>query len=780
MRSSSLRFGRALILCLLILFPLTAAKTARNDRWTILGTGGGGAQFMPTISPHDPDRVLVGCDMTGSYISNDGGGSWRMFNLRGRTRFFVFDPGAPDTIYAQGIGLWRSTDAGTSWNLVCPAPATVTGIEMPDDHAGERIMTTTGPALPILALAVDPADSRQLLAAFFSDRRTAELRASSDWGKTWINLREFARGVRKIYIDPGSPKDNRTIYVIGSNSVSVREHGEWNDRPTAPGVGSFIDVSAGFPSGGGRLVIYATVPTRLEGGVLTGGILVSSDGGQSWRQGGSGILEKADPGSPLPNFPAIATSLSHPEAAYVSVGRMNLGGVPSLGVAKTVDTGKSWRFAWLESGQISKDVDDGWVSERFGPGWGENPLNLGVSPTNPDLCYGTDYGRTLKSPDGGKTWKATYTRKQRDGWVTTGLDVTTCYGIHFDPFDPKRMFISYTDIGLFRSEDEGKSWICSTVTGVPHAWVNTTYWVEFDPDVKGRMWAVMSETHDLPRLKMWRRASPSAYQGGVCRSDDGGRTWKVTAEGMPPTAATHILLDRRSPSTARLLYVAGFGQGVFKSSDGGATWALKKHGLPTKEPFAWRLAQDRRGVLYLVVARRSDDGSIGNDGDGGLYRSEDGAETWQKVSLPEGVNGPNGIAIDPSDTKRLYLAAWRRDNGQPTAGGGIFLSTDGGTSWRSVLAADQHVYDVTIDPRNASVLYACGFESSAWRSTDRGESWQRIRGYNFKWGHRVVPDPVNPDRIYVATYGGSLWQGPAAGDPNAKEDIATPQLRFSR
>ena len=780
MRSLYHRLARALSACLLILFSLAASKTARNDRWAVLGPGGGGAQFMPTISPHDPNRVLVGCDMTGSYISNDGGGSWRMFNLRGRTRFFVFDPGVPDTIYAQGIGLWRSTNAGASWDLVYPGPASIKGIEMPDDHADERIMTATGPALPILALAVDPADSRELLAAFVSDRRTAELRASSDWGQSWTSLREFTGGVRKVYIDPTSPKDNRTVYVIGANAVSVRERGEWKDGPAAPGIGSFVDVSAGFPSGGRRLVIYATAPVRLEGGLLTGGILVSSDGGQSWRQAGSSILEQTRSTSRLPNFPAIATSLGHPEVAYVSAGRMDMTGSQSLGVAKTVDYGKTWQFVWLESGQVSKNVDDGWVSERFGPGWGENPLSLGVSPTNPDLCYGTDYGRTLKSPDGGKTWKATYTRKQGDGWATTGLDVTTCYGIHFDPFDPKRMFISYTDIGLFRSEDGGNSWVSSTVNGVPRGWVNTAYWVEFDPEVKDRMWAVMSGTHDLPRPKMWRRGSPSAYQGGVCRSDDGGRTWKVTTEGMTPTAATHILLDRRSPSNARVLYVAGFGRGIFKSSDGGATWTLKNNGLPAKEPFAWRLAQDRQGVLYMVVARRSDDGSIGNDGDGGLYRSQDGAETWQKVSLPQGVNGPNGIAVDPSDTKRLYLAAWRRNDGQPTAGGGIFLSTDGGVSWRSVLSADQHVYDVTIDAHDASVLYACGFESSAWRSTDKGESWQRVRGYNFKWGHRVIPDPSSPDWIYIATYGGSLWHGPAAGDPDAREDIASPQLRLSR
>src|SRR5207249_10046364 len=98
---------------------------------------------------------------------------------------------------------------------------------------------------------------------------------------------------------------------------------------------------------------------------------------------------------------------------------------------------------------------------------------------------------------------------------------------------------------------------------------------------------------------------------------------------------------------ARVLYVTGFGKGVFKSADGGKTWALKNNGLPAPEPFAWRLARDKNGVLYLVVARRSEDGSFGNSADGGLYRSSDGAERWQRIRLPDGVNGPNGVAIDP-------------------------------------------------------------------------------------------------------------------------------------
>ncbi len=91
-----------------------------------------------------------------------------------------------------------------------------------------------------------------------------------------------------------------------------------------------------------------------------------------------------------------------------------------------------------------------------------------------------------------------------------------------------------------------------------------------------------------------------------------------------------------------------------------------------------------------------------------------------------------------------------------------------------MFAESQHVYAITIDSNDPNVLYICGFNSAAYRSTDRGETWTRIRGYNFKWGHRVIPDPVNPAKVYIATFGGSMWHGPAAGDPEAAEDIVTP------
>src|SRR5450759_3036216 len=55
----------------------------RNDTWGFAGYGGGGAMFNPAVSPHDPNYAFVACDMTGSFVTYNGGQSWRMFSLRG-------------------------------------------------------------------------------------------------------------------------------------------------------------------------------------------------------------------------------------------------------------------------------------------------------------------------------------------------------------------------------------------------------------------------------------------------------------------------------------------------------------------------------------------------------------------------------------------------------------------------------------------------------------------------------------------------------------------------
>jgi photosystem II stability/assembly factor-like uncharacterized protein len=273
---------------------------------------------------------------------------------------------------------------------------------------------------------------------------------------------------------------------------------------------------------------------------------------------------------------------------------------------------------------------------------------------------------------------------------------------------------------------------------------------------------------------MWRRNSPDTFGGGVGTSSDGGEHWTVTNTGMPETAVTHILMDPASPVGSRTLYACGFGRGVYKSTDNGSTWTLKNGGIEKRQPFAWRITRAGDGTLYLVVSRRSEAGYTGDAEDGALYRSTDGAEHWVKMALPDSVNGPTGLTLDPRDNRRMYLSAWGAQLPDGNRGGGVYVSEDAGRTWREIFNQSQHVYDVTLDGRNPDIVYNCGFENGAWRSLDRGKTWLRIRGFNFKWGHRVVPDPVDPARVYITTFGGSVWHGPAAGDPHAAEDIVTP------
>jgi photosystem II stability/assembly factor-like uncharacterized protein len=776
------------IVSFLWLGMLASHGVAQESRgaWQVLGPGGGGAQFNPTVSPVDPNLVLVNCDMTGTYISTDGGSSWRMFNLRGVARFIVADPVNSNIIYVATDGLYRSKDKGKTWELVYPKPDDVARVLISGDHAEEQIQSRDGSRSTVQALAIDPGDSNTLFAAI-TNQQKAGLYRSKDAAKSWESVGELPSAGKRIYIDPGSAKANRTVYVTGSDSVSVLENGVLRQQKGPAGVTRFLDIAAGFPGPGKKPVFYAVSGMDWRGG-NTGatGLYFSVDGGNDWRAVPVDFLSNAPKGTANLELRAVGTSLNHPDTAYLSFRdhtRSLAAAERGMGVAKTSDTGKTWQMVWRDTDvTAAANVQDPWINERYGPGWGENPFALGVSPVNPDICFGTDFGRTMRTRDGGKTWQGVYARRLADGsTTTTGMDVLTTNGIHFDPFDPDHWFVGFSDLGLFESRKGGQSWKEATSRGIPREWQNTSYWAVFDPSVKGRIWAAVSGVHDLPRPKMWRNRDPKTFRGGVVASVDGGRTWKPSVQGMEQTAATHILLDPNSPAESRTLYVCGFGKGVYKSTDGGRSWALKNSGLEGSEPFAWRIIPDSKGRLYLLVVRRGTDGSIGTPLDGAIYRSSDGADHWEKVALPAGCNAPNGLAIDPSDAGRLYLAAWgRRGSAAGDTGGGIWVSSDAGTTWKNVLDKDQHIFDITLDARTPGVLYATGFESSVWKSVNRGEDWVRLKGYNFKWGQRVFPDPVDAKMIYVCTYGGCIWHGPADGDPEATEDIVTPIVKPGR
>ncbi len=739
----------------------------RFDAWKIVGPGGGGTMIAPTISPHDPRVVVEHCDMTGAYITEDGGNSWRMFNVRTGIESFAFDPSNPKRIYAGNAALSRSDDGGQTWLMLFPNPAKGTVQHRNGDHGDYSLTSNDGnyvTGLNIRQIVVDRKDSNVVHIAF-SDPRSGgtTLLVSKNSGVSFRHEHEIPSDKTLLLDYPGGER-----LAIGTRGVY---YGRAETAKPIAGAGETVShASAGEANG--RTLVYATTQS--------GELFVSEDEGHTWNPRTPALGQQSG------QFGAVAAAGANGRIAYIGFRGLKLGDRPEdtyNGIAKTVDAGVSWSIVFRESTHAAANLDGSWIDERSdGISWEggksiifDAPYSLGVAPGNPEICYATDLFRTYRTLDGGKTWaQVNSARVGESRWTTRGLDVTTSYGVQFDPFDSKHVFIDYTDIGAFHSFDGGQSWEGAT-NGIPDAWRNTTYWLAFDPSVKGLMWGAFSGIHDLPRPKMWRRSGfLERAEGGVGVSTDGGRSWTPSNSGMEATAFTHVLLDPTSPVGMRTLYACGFGVGVYKSTDNGKSWQLKNDGIADTNLFAWRIVRSNNGALYLILAR-GNEGRFGETtGGGALYSSIDGAEHWEKIPLPTDVNGPTGLALDPRDNRRMYLTAWGQEHVGVDVGGGVFLSTDDGESWKQVFSQSQHVYDLTIDPSAPDTLYICGFDAAAYRSTDAGLHWSRIRGYNFEWGHRVLMDPNDASKIYITTYGGSVWHGPATGDPTAPEDNVAP------
>ena len=773
-------------------------ETTSPEKWRVIGPGGGGGIFLPTISPFDPNIVFVHCDMTAAYVTYDGGESWRMFNLWTVPTDFEFDPGDPNTVYAacrgyshsedRGMGLsllFRSEDRGKRWHVIYP------DIEKakPVEKLQSRNLLPSGiidGALDgsIQKIKVDPRDSRRIylglapLVSFMSrgaqrEVKSAMLVVSTDRGDSWRLMAELpGRSVQAII--PGS-LDGRSGEVTVFTERACARIEESSGEITRLPLPVERVVAAECGTGDKGTVIYILSPMRLEGGKVEGGVFRSTDRGANWVQVNEGLFEGV-PAGQAPQIRSLAVCEKSPEVVYLS--SSNSRNIPRenttdwrFGIFKTGNAGETWKPVWLSNSQgyLTKNHTSSWLDRGYDPGWGGNPIHLGIAPGNPDICFGTDAGRAYRTLDGGRTWRQIHSHDQPDGSVTTsGLNVTTCYGVHFDPFDRDHFFITYTDIGLFHTFNGGNSWVHS-IEGVPRPWTNTCYWLEFDPQVKGRLWSVWGNAHDLPRDKMFSSRGFGRNQGGVAVSDDGGRTWlKSNREGMPENSVcTHLLLDPDSPAESRTLYVCVFDRGIYRSTDGGQTWKEANQGLGDNR-FAWQMRRNSKGNLFLVLSR----GRRGRETvNGELYTSDNRAESWQPARLPEGVNAPHDLQIDPTEPDRMYLSCWTRTLQDRDACGGLFRTEDGGETWKQVFDERMRVNSAALDPVRPGTVFINTFQNAAFRSDDRGNTWKRLEGYRFKWGQRAIADVNNPGMLFLTTYGGSVFYGPADGVPGAFEDI---------
>ena len=709
------------------------------DGFSPVGLGGGGAMFAPAVSPHDPNLLFVACDMGGVYRSADGGATWTMIDKRQLRDAngcpVVFHPKDAQVIFAASAsgGIQTSADRGVTWIVLCAHPPW-----------GDARCT---------ALEVDEDDVELMLAG------SGEIAYRSvDGGRTWTECPNVSGSVVGIAMIP-TVAPGRPVCLIATSAGIFRSDDSGNswEHSNAGLPGRDVrSLAAGATSGSRRAIAYVTLPD---------GIYRSIDECRSWQSLTNAASRDRfhDQSTDFPEYERIRTTSSAAEIVYVTVRRGD-----HVAVHRSDDAGATWRpVVDGEPGAgVGRNAAPGWIiADRVWSVWTGASWGFAVSRRDPNQAVYTNEGEIYRTTDGGASWTPIYSRLSPDPVPgagqrssSIGLEVTSAWQFAFDPHDRTRAYICYTDIGFARSLDRGETWTHAT-RGIP--WPNTVYQIAFDPDVPGLLYAACSDQHDIAH---WTNIEGACEKGGVCVSRDWGATWAPIGTGLPNAPATSIVLDPRSPVTARTLYVTQFGVGVYTSTDGGATWRPRSVGLGSNgNRHVYRLKLCDDGTLYCTITGRRKQRSFPVPG--GLYRSRDGGRSWTELTADLVLRWPGDVDTAPGDSRTIYLGAASAP-GFPE--GGVYKSVDDGKSWRCVLAEAEfpqevctyaHALFLTVDPLRPATVYVGATKHGLFVSHDAGDSWREVPGIPFTACQRVAFDPQDPDALWVTTFGGGVWKG---------------------
>mgnify|MGYP001025383107 FL=1 len=485
------------------------------------------------------------------------------------------------------------------------------------------------------------------------------------------------------------------------------------------------------PFRGGRVTAVAGVPSQpmtFYMGATGGGVWKTEDGGLTWRNISDGYFKTGSIG-------AIAVAESDPNVIYVGTGEACPRGNVSHGdgVYKSTDGGKTW-------------VNVGLRDTR-------HIARIRIHPQNPDLVYVAALGHVFgpneergvfRSRDGGKTWEKILYVDEKTGAIDLAMDPTNpriLYAAFWQVLrQPWALISGGPGSGLYKTTDGGNTWTKLT-NGLPQG-ILGRIGVAVSPARPDRVWAIVE-----------------AEEGGVFRSDDGGRSWRlVNRERKLRQRAwyySHIYADPKDPDTVYVLNVQ-----FFKSIDGGRTFDITIRAPHGDHHDLW-INPNHPQIMI-------------NGNDGGANVTFNGGQTWSPQS-----NQPTAqfyrVAVDNRFPYYVYGA--QQDNttvaiASRTTGMGIDRP-----DWYPVGGGESGY--VIPHPQDPNIVYAGSYGGlitrydhrtrqarniTAWPQTAVGEAAKNLK-YRFQWNAPILLSPHDPKILYHAaqvllrsTDEGQTWQ----------------------
>lgn len=338
--------------------------------------------------------------------------------------------------------------------------------------------------------------------------------------------------------------------------------------------------------------------------------------------------------------------------------------------------------------------------------------------------------------------------------------------IALDPSDPWTFYVALGTGGIMKTTDLG-----ATFSGVfDKEAVASVGQLSVSPVNPKLIWAGTGEANDR---------NSSSWGNGVYRSSDGGGNWKNVGLKESRTIARVVA----HPTDSSVAYVAVMGdlwvpggeRGLYKTGDGGATWKLV---LQAPAPYQQKvgagdvvLDPSSPNTVYAALYGRQrkpwafiwgPDYTDGKDL-GGIFKSTDGGTTWRK--LTEGLptqTGRIGLAIFAKNPKILYAELQSAEGGTSniddpySKAGGVFRSEDGGEHWTRQSKLNPRPFyfsQIRVDPANDQLVYLLGYMLHV--SEDGGKTWREDKFKNVHSdNHALAIDPRDPRHLLLGTDGG--------------------------